>query len=188
MLNDDLIKLLEFAWQFIYFMSSGGYVLWSIFALNLLIWMLMLERYWYFERVFPVLLAQSVNQWMTREDVHSWYAQSIRTMIIAGLKAKLTKNLTVIHTFVELLPILGLMGTIIAMIEMFEVLNLYGTGNARALAGSISKALLTTLAGLLSAIPGLFLIGLLQQKAHQKIAQLSDQLPISLLDQESEKP
>lgn len=148
----------------------------------------MLERFWFFKRVFPVLLQQAVKQWLMRHDDSSWYAQSIRTMIIARLKTKLGKHLSAIHTFVELLPILGLMGTIIAMIEMFEVLNLHGTGNARALAGSISKALLTTLAGLLSAIPGLFLIGLLQQKAQQKIAQLTDQLPIKRLQQDRREP
>jgi len=64
------------------------------------------------------------------------------------------------------------------MIETFDVLNLYGTGNARALAGSISKALITTLAGLMSAIPALFISSLLQQQAEQKIEQLANKLPV----------
>jgi len=159
-------------------MYTGGYVLWSIFFINLILWTMILERNWYFKHAFPIIEKHTVKQWTQRQEHHSWYAQSIRTMMIARLQAKLNKHLISIRSFVELLPILGLLGTIIGMIETFEVLNLYGTGNARALAGSISKALITTLAGLLTAIPGLFISSLLQQQAGHKVEQLASKLAL----------
>lgn len=183
MLNEFNITISEVSYEFLAFMYSGGYVLWCIFFLNMLLWTLIIERKWYFQRVFPVMAEQTIKQWSQRKEQSSWYAQSIRSMMIARLQAKLTRHLMSIRSFVQLLPILGLLGTIIGMIETFEVLNLYGTGNVRALAGSISKALITTLAGLISAIPGLFVSSLLQQQAEQKIEQLSDKLPTEALVQ-----
>ena len=52
-----------------------------------------------------------------------------------------------------LLPCWGLLGTVIGMIDVFTVIMLEGTGNAGVLAGGISKALITTAAGLSVAIP-----------------------------------
>ncbi len=176
MLNEYTIILFESIWELLDFLSSGGYVLWGIFFLNIMLWGLVIERHWFYQYIFPVMADQALQTWLKRQEFESWYAKSIKTMMLANLKAKLSTHLSSIHVSVELLPILGLLGTVIGMIETFDVLNLYGTGNARALADSISKALITTLAGLLSAIPGLFVYSLLQQQADKKIVQLSDQM------------
>ena len=66
------------------------------------------------------------------------------------------KHLTEINVLAAAAPLLGLLGTVSGMIETFEVVQLYGTGNAHALAAGISEALITTQTGLLVAIPGLF--------------------------------
>ena len=54
------------------------------------------------------------------------------------------------------LPLLGLLGTVLGMLASFEVIQVYGTGQPRLLAGGIGQALLTTQAGLLTAVPVLF--------------------------------
>ncbi len=174
--------LQEATWQLLYFLSFGGYVLWSIFLINIVLWTLLMERYWYFSYIFPKTVHLVIDDWSKKAFQNmpsSWYAIKVKNMFMAQLQVKLNQHLHLLHTLVELLPILGLLGTIIAMIEMFEVLTLHGTGNARALAGSISKALITTLAGLMSAIPGMFLIALLQQKARLKLEQVADSLSIT---------
>ena len=78
----------------------------------------------------------------------------------------LSKFLAVIAVLAAVAPIMGLLGTVLGMIETFEVISLFGTGNAKALASGVSVALVTTQTGLLIAIPGLFLSGMLwrQQK------------------------
>lgn len=62
-------------------------------------------------------------------------------------------------------PLLGLLGTVGGMITTFDVISMFGTGNARAMASGISEALISTQAGLVVAIPGLVLGSLLSRRA-----------------------
>ena len=128
MLSETLIISIDSIWSFLIFMYSGGYVLWCIFFLNVIMWTLILERNWFFLRVFPQQARVSIKHWHKRQEFHSWQAQSIRTMMISRMKARLYRHLNSINSFVQLLPILGLLGTVMGMIETFDVLNLYGTG------------------------------------------------------------
>ena len=61
-------------------------------------------------------------------------------------------------------PLLGLLGTVTGMIHTFELINIFGTGDARSLASGISEALITTEFGLVVAIPALILHALLSRK------------------------
>jgi biopolymer transport protein ExbB len=80
-------------------------------------------------------------------------------------RQSLSRHLTIIAVMAGIAPLLGLLGTVLGMIETFDVIALFGTGNAKAMAGGISVALITTQTGLLVAIPGLFLSGVLSRRA-----------------------
>ena len=67
----------------------------------------------------------------------------------------LEKYLNSLGTVAAIAPLLGLLGTVVGMIDVFTQITPVGTGNANALAGGISEALLTTAAGLIVAIPAL---------------------------------
>jgi len=67
----------------------------------------------------------------------------------------LGRYLNTLGTIAAVTPLLGLLGTVIGMIRVFTEITLQGTGNANALAGGISEALITTAAGLAVAIPSL---------------------------------
>ena len=67
----------------------------------------------------------------------------------------LEKYLNSLGTVAAIAPLLGLLGTVVGMIDVFTQITTVGTGNANALAGGISDALLTTAAGLIVAIPAL---------------------------------
>ena len=162
-----------------HFLNQGGYVLWAILCMNIVLWSFISERIWYFWWLHPKQVKAAKQRWQHRTDKHSWHAQQIRTMIVAQVQARLTAHLTAIHIFVELLPVLGLLGTVVGMIHAFEVLNLFGTGNARALGSSISQAMVTTLAGLIGAIPALFFSSILQKRAEHEKDRLADQLEIT---------
>lgn len=62
-------------------------------------------------------------------------------------------------------PLLGLFGTVSGMVETFRVIGMYGMGNAQAMASGIREAMITTQAGLLVAIPGIFIGQVLKKKA-----------------------
>ncbi len=64
-------------------------------------------------------------------------------------------------------PLLGLLGTVSGMIKTFDVISYFGTGNAKALAGGISEALISTQFGLIVAIPGLFMGNFLKRRAER---------------------
>ena len=161
-----------------HFLNQGGYVLWAILWMNIVLWSFIAERIWYIWALHPKQVFAAKQRWQIRTDKTSWRAQRIREMIIAQTQAKLTSHLTAIHILVELLPVLGLLGTVVGMIHAFDVLNLFGTGNARALSSSISQAMITTLAGLIGAIPALFFSSLLQKRAEQEKDRLADQLEL----------
>ncbi len=75
------------------------------------------------------------------------------------------RHLAVITVLAAVAPLLGLLGTVTGMIETFNVIQTYGTGNAQGLSAGISEALITTQTGLLVAIPGLFAAHVLRRQA-----------------------
>ena len=77
---------------------------------------------------------------------------------------KLDNGLSIILMFGEMMPMLGLLGTVAGMIHVFEAISAFGTSNAQGMAGGISEALLTTETGLILALPILLSYTLLSQQ------------------------
>ncbi|MCQ2055300.1 MAG: MotA/TolQ/ExbB proton channel family protein [Fibrobacter sp.] len=80
-------------------------------------------------------------------------AEKALEVLFAGEVPKLEKGLTWISVFASTAPLLGLLGTVMGMIELFDVITMHGTSDPKLLAGGISVALVTTEAGLIVAIP-----------------------------------
>ena len=89
----------------------------------------------------------------------------------------LERHLTLLGTIASASPLLGLLGTVLGMIEVFALLVSDGGGNAGLLAGGISQALVTTAAGLGVAIPALIL--------HRYFGRRVDELAVALAHQAS---
>ena len=90
----------------------------------------------------------------------------------------LERYLTALGIIASIAPLLGLLGTVVGMIQVFSVMLLEGAGNANVLAGGISKALITTAAGLSVAIPALIF--------HRFFLRRVDELMVSM-EQEASK-
>ena len=93
------------------------------------------------------------------------------------IRPGISRNLAVICILAAVSPLLGLLGTVTGMITTFDVIAMFGTGNARALAGGISEALITTQSGLMVSIPGMLMSVLLVRKAKR----LEDRLDETLM-------
>lgn len=78
----------------------------------------------------------------------------------------LERGLGALATVVAAAPLLGLLGTVLGMIQVFEAVSLAGTVRGEQLSAGIAQALITTAAGLIIAIPMLFLHAYLEGKAH----------------------
>ena len=77
--------------------------------------------------------------------------------VLAKAAPALEKNLSIIKLLAAVAPLLGLLGTVIGMIETFQAITLFGTGDPKLMAGGISQALVTTMLGLIVAAPLLFM-------------------------------
>ncbi len=97
-----------------------------------------------------ILAAGLVNRSQGRE-VMKESIQEAASHVVHDLE----KYLNTLGTVAAIAPLLGLLGTVVGMIRVFTEITIQGTGNANALAGGISEALLTTAAGLIVAIPAL---------------------------------
>ena len=79
---------------------------------------------------------------------------------------------------VILCPLLGLLGTVTGMIEVFNILAITGGGDARSMASGVSKATIPTMAGMVAALSGVFASTWLARKAEREKELIQDQLTI----------
>ena len=138
------------------FFSKGGPVFSGVFLLSIFLWILIIERYYFLYKIYPTRLNKIVKQWQRRREHSSWYALKIRDGFLSEISIALKHNLIPIQALTGILPLLGLLGTVTGMIAIFEVLNVFGNGNARGMAEGISRALLPTTAGLVTSIIGIY--------------------------------
>jgi biopolymer transport protein ExbB len=89
--------------------------------------------------------------------------------------APLETGLSFIKVLYVVAPLLGLLGTVVGMIATFQMITLFGTGDPRMMAGGISTALVTTVLGLVVAIPLTLLHAFLQGKSKSLIQILEEQ-------------
>ena len=166
---DALDSILEF-------MELGGGVLWWIMLVLFMMWSFIIERYWYFQVLHPRRMRSVVAAWDARADTTSWYAKRIRDAMISEVAESLNRGLPVIKTLVAICPLLGLLGTVPGMIQVFDVMGLTGTGNARAMAGGVSKATVPTMAGMVAALSGVYFASRLEQTSRVETEKLEDLL------------
>jgi len=158
------------------FIETGGDILWVILFTALLLWTLILERFLFLRFTYPKQKRDWIDAWSVRQDKHSWQARRIKTLTIsrAGLSMGLT--LPIAKMLVALCPMLGLLGTVTGMIEVFDVMAVIGTGNARAMASGVSMATIPTMAGMVVAVSGLFFVSRLEHTVKKEKELLSDRL------------
>jgi biopolymer transport protein ExbB len=138
------------------FTETGGTVLLYIGVLIFVMWLLILERAMYYFVWHQKAKNEAIANWGAREERKSWNAEQIRQMTISKLHQALNSNVSIIQALVALCPLLGLMGTVTGMIEVFDVMAISGSGNARSMASGVSKATVPTMAGMVGALSGVF--------------------------------
>jgi len=94
---------------------------------------------------------------------------------LAEESSSLKRGLTTVAVLAAISPLLGLLGTVTGMIETFQSITLFGTGDPKLMSGGISQALITTQVGLAVAIPLVLLHSLLTGKANRMIENLAKQ-------------
>jgi biopolymer transport protein ExbB len=106
--------------------------------------------------------------------------------VLAKAAPALEKNLSIIKLLAAVAPLLGLLGTVIGMIETFQATTLFGTGDPKLMAGGISQALVTTMLGLIAAVPLLFVHNILDSRS-RAISQIYEEQAIGFVASSSVK-
>lgn len=158
------------------FLITGGEVLWVILWTSICLWSLIAERMLYFKVTYPDQRQHWLSQWQDRSDKNSHSALFIRQCIISEAKISMGKTVPIIKMLIALCPLLGLLGTVTGMINVFDVMAVTGTGNARAMASGVSQATIPTMAGMVIAIAGLYFSRLIEQKVSEETHHLTDLL------------
>ena len=157
--------------------DGGPFVGW-IFGAGVLMWAIIAERYWYFRRVLPVQAAAMQDRWNARSDRTSWCARQIRTAMISRLNGAMTTGFPVMQVLVPMAPLLGLIGTVSGMLEVFDSMALRGNADARSMASGVSAAMICTMTGLAVSITGLYPVHYFRTRATRETELLADKLSL----------
>ncbi|MFP4062362.1 MAG: MotA/TolQ/ExbB proton channel family protein [Halochromatium sp.] len=165
-------------------MKAGGWLMVPILLCSVAAMAIVIERFWALRRrrIMPDGLVTQIWQWQQRQQLDAERIEAIRQgsalgrMLAAGLVNRfharevmkeaiqdtgrhvvsaMERYLSTLGTIAAVTPLLGLLGTVIGMIDVFGVIMDVGVGDPGVLAGGISQALITTAAGLSVAIPAL---------------------------------
>ncbi|MCO1335718.1 MotA/TolQ/ExbB proton channel family protein [Microbulbifer sp. OS29] len=164
--------------------KSGGWLMLPILFCSIAVIAICIERIWTLSprRIAPRTLLGDVWGWLKNNQVNADKLKELRDssplgrIFASGLSNsrhgrevmkdsieetasqvvhELEHYLGALGTIAAVAPLIGLLGTVLGMIQVFNAIMLEGTGNAGVLAGGISQALITTAAGLACAIPAL---------------------------------
>ena len=160
------------------FVEQGGDVLLAIAFVTFVMWTLIYERVLYFRLEHKKEVARAIAFWESWRHQASWEARVVRRMLVSEVRLKLERGLPLIQTIVAICPMLGLLGTVTGMIEVFDVMAT-GSGNARGMAAGVSKATLPTMAGMVAAISGMLFIVQLKRFAQSESQRMADSLQIT---------
>ncbi|KRG63946.1 biopolymer transporter ExbB [Stenotrophomonas humi] len=164
--------------------KAGGWPMLPLLLLGVLALAIVLERFWSLRRneVLPPGLGQEVRNWAARGKLDASHIESLRAnsplgaLLAAALEARnrprdqireriedtgrhlvhrMGRFLNALGTIASAGPLLGLLGTVVGMIQMFMGILDHGVGDVNQLAGGIGKALVCTATGMIVAIPAL---------------------------------
>jgi len=157
------------------FLAKGGGVLWAILALTFLLWSMIVERAW-----FMLIEASKMRKGYLAHFYDStfigWERQQIREMYRSQYAVALEKGYGLIKMLIALLPLFGLLGTVIGMIEVFDVMADFGSSNPRAMAAGVSMAIIPTMAAMLVSISGLIFIGWYRSRMKRSVVRFDEAL------------
>lgn len=158
------------------FMEKGGPVLVLVFIATLILWAMVLERLIYFKTSHNKQVDEVMGTWEARSERTSWYAHKIREAMISQIRMDLYGSLGHIKTLVAIIPLMGLLGTVWGMVEVFDMLAVLGSADVKAMSAGISKATIPTMAGMAGALTGVFASSYIEGRVEKEAELVEDHL------------
>ena len=140
--------------NFISFFDKGGVVLYLVFFIAIFLWTLLLDRYIYLYfgyKKYRNDLLKNLDPSLYEDK----FKTAIKDYLVENSKQRLNSGLSFIKTLIVICPLIGLLGTVTGMIEVFDVMAIQGTSNVKAMANGVSMATIPTMAGMVIALSGI---------------------------------
>jgi len=140
--------------ELIHFFDRGGSVLYIVFFIALFLWGLLIDRfiYLYFSfKQYKKKVLESIQN--NKYDIK--FTHEIQNYMVEDMRLKLNDGLDFIKTLIIVCPLVGLLGTVTGMIEVFDVMAIMGNGDVKSMANGVSMATIPTMAGMVIALSGI---------------------------------
>ncbi|MDH5648639.1 MAG: MotA/TolQ/ExbB proton channel family protein [Gammaproteobacteria bacterium] len=184
--------------------KAGGWLMWPIILCSVAAMAIIGERLWSLQKkyVSPPTLIEQIQQWIQRKELDqariNLLAETspLGRILAAGLinrnhdreiikeaiedtgrhvVPELDRYLNTLGTIAAITPFLGLLGTVLGMIEMFSGISSHGVGDPAVVAGGIAQALITTAAGLGVAIPSVMFFRYFRGKINELLVDMEQE-------------
>ncbi len=193
------MSLVDHIYRMREYIFCGGVVMVPLLIISIVMWSIIIERLLFFKRLYrddidkrdaiaylkqgkiPEVKHEGIIFIFVKRLIHRETGKKRIDIFLIDevalyVSSFLDEYIPLIKIFAAIAPLLGLLGTVIGMIKTFDVIAIFGTGNAKAMASGISEALITTQTGLIIAIPGLYMSKFLERRSEslkQKIESIS---------------
>ncbi len=171
------------------YIAMGGWVMFPLIMLSFVLAFLIVERFLFFsgmakDDITPDDVVEALGQtdcrrleagtgmhrlllaeFLNARKVYNRLDKAIVDEVVRRTVPLFNRHMQSIGALTAAAPLLGLLGTVSGMVTTFNVMNVFGTGNAKAMSGGISEALITTQYGLVVAIIGLYVSMILVRRA-----------------------
>ncbi len=160
------------------YLDAGGPVVVALLCSTLLMWLLISERMLYFWFSGPKMCRDQNRRWQDVSDHRSWESYAYRERLISEVRIENERYMNVIKALILITPLLGLLGTVTGMIQVFQVIVETGASNARLMAEGISRATIPTMTGLAVSLTGVFSISYLERKNENIATRVAEDLDV----------
>ncbi len=136
------------------FFNKGGIVLYLVFAIAIFLWTLLIDRYIYVYYGYKKYKKDLLSD-IKEHNYNKRFINEIIAYFVEDASSRLKVGLSFIKTLIIVCPLVGLLGTVTGMIEVFDVMAIAGTSNVKSMANGVSMATIPTMAGMVVALSGI---------------------------------
>ena len=161
------------------FLDRGGPVLLVIMLATFFMWVLILERVFYFRFAHKQVAADAIAEWRSRSDRKSTLAHWVKDKLVSEVRMKAEQNVQLTKAMVALAPLLGLLGTVTGMVAVFDIMAITSGADAKAMSAGVSRATIPTMAGMVASLSGILFTSGMDRRVNRSVQQVEDAMEIS---------
>jgi biopolymer transport protein ExbB len=153
---------------FVSLFVKGGIVVYFLFFIAVLIFFITVQKYFYLLFFSNNFFNEIEQKKILFSSKHQWIESNIKENLILKTKTELNQNIDFLALLIKVASLLGLLGTIVGMIEVFTLIG-QGQDEIEFISLGISKATIPTFVGMAVSIIGLLILNLLKKSINSKI-------------------